>query len=284
MEDVDFVRRLRRRGRLAHVDVPATTSARRWERDGWWRRSGQNLMLATRFLLGAQPARLAQRYFGRKRRAIVVMARAPWVRGKTRLATGTHEAGAEALRYALFLDTLEAVTSVAGVEHIVACEPPEECEPMRALVGSRIDVIAQRGGDLGNRMAHVFEDVFRLGAESVVVIGSDLPDLAPGILREALAALDRGTGRLALGPAADGGYYLIGMTRLHEGLFDGIDWSTDRVLAQTLAAATRLGLRPTLVEKWADVDTAADLDRVVSAGSESARRTRAWALEQRRAR
>lgn len=62
MEDVDFVRRLRRRGRLAHVDVPATTSARRWERDGWWRRTMENWLLILRYFAGQPPELLARRY------------------------------------------------------------------------------------------------------------------------------------------------------------------------------------------------------------------------------
>jgi glycosyltransferase A (GT-A) superfamily protein (DUF2064 family) len=128
-------------------------------------------------------------------------------------------------------------------------------------------------------MAHVFEDVFRLGAESVVVIGSDLPDLPAHILADALAALDAGSTRIAVGPAADGGYYLIGLNRLQAELFAGVDWSTERVLAQTLAAAERLGVEPALLETWPDVDTAADLDRVASGTGRAASRTRAWHAE-----
>jgi rSAM/selenodomain-associated transferase 2/rSAM/selenodomain-associated transferase 1 len=281
MEDVDLVRRLSRAGRLYHARSAVTTSARRWERDGWWRRSAQNVMLASRFLVGATPSRLAQHYFGRKRRAIVMMARAPWAGGKTRLQAAADDTAHEGLRLALFLDTLEAVTSLADAEHIVACEPPEACERMRALVGARVDVIAQRGEDLGSRMAHVFEDVFRLGAESIVVIGSDLPDLPPAIVAGALAALDGDATDVVLGPAADGGYYLIGMNRLHPELFDGIDWSTERVMAQTVAAAEQSGVHPALLETWPDVDTAADLDRVASKTSAPARRTRAWWVEHR---
>jgi rSAM/selenodomain-associated transferase 2 len=62
MEDVDFIRRLRRRGRLEHADVPALTSARRWERDGWVRRTVENVVLILLFLAGWPPARLARRY------------------------------------------------------------------------------------------------------------------------------------------------------------------------------------------------------------------------------
>jgi rSAM/selenodomain-associated transferase 2/rSAM/selenodomain-associated transferase 1 len=278
MEDVEFVRRIRKAGRLLRAPAVVTTSARRWEQDGWMRRSARNVGLAARFLLGASPSVLAQRYFGRNARVVVMMARAPWTGGKTRLAATAGETAHAELRHALFLDTLDAVRAVAGAGHVIACEPVEACEEMRALAGPAVDVVAQRGTDLGQRLSHVFEDVFRLGAESVVVVGSDLPDLAPRLPGAALTALRGRQDRVVLGPAADGGYYLIGMNRPNPGLFAGIDWSTDRVLAQTLDAARSHGLQSVLIEPWTDVDNDDDLARVVRQEADGgAHRTRAWA-------
>jgi rSAM/selenodomain-associated transferase 2/rSAM/selenodomain-associated transferase 1 len=280
MEDVDFVRRVKDSGRLLKSQAVVTTSARRWERDGWMRRSARNVGLAARFLAGGSPAQLAQRYFGRRAAGVVMMARAPWTGGKTRLGVAADEGERTDLRHALFLDTLDAVISVADVEHIVACEPAHECERLRQLVGPAVDVIAQRGDDLGRRMAHVFEDSFRLGVASVVVVGSDLPDLPSRLIREALDALRGREDRVVIGPASDGGYYLIGLNRPHPTLFDRIDWSTARVLAQTREAANALGLQVQLLDEWTDVDDAADLNRLMRDSPESgAPRTRAWSLE-----
>jgi rSAM/selenodomain-associated transferase 2/rSAM/selenodomain-associated transferase 1 len=277
MEDVDLVRRIRKIGRLVHSPSPVLTSARRWERDGWLRRSAQNARLAIRFLFGAPPARLAQQYFGRKPRAVVVMARAPWTGGKTRLDVTSDDAAHAELRHALFLDTLDVVTSVNGVEHVVACEPAAACERMREFVGSTIDVIPQRGVDLGQRMAHVFEDVSRLGVESIVVVGSDLPDLPARLLDDAFRALRDGEDRLVLGPSTDGGYYLIGMNRLSPSLFDLDEWSTDGVFDRTVLLAKTTGLQVVALDRWTDVDGAADLNRLAGTPSESAAvRTRAW--------
>jgi rSAM/selenodomain-associated transferase 1 len=280
MEDVDLVRRVKQVGRLVQSRAVVLTSARRWKRDGWVRRSAWNAFLATRFLLGASPARLAQRYFGRKAAAVVMMARAPWTGGKTRLAVAGDDAAHDALRHALFLDTLDVVTSVRNVEYIIACEPPGACERMREFAGPTVDVIAQRGGDLGRRIAHVFEDTFRLGVEAVVVVGSDLPDLPSRLLQDALAALRGRKDRIVLGPAGDGGYYLIGLNRPHPALFERIEWSTERVLAQTLDAARTLGVRTVLLDKWTDVDEAADLHRfLTNAADSTGRRTRSCVLE-----
>ena len=276
MEDIDFVRRVKQTGRLLHSRCVVTTAARRWQRDGWMRRSAHNMLMAAAFLAGTSASRLAQRYYRRHGAAVVMMARAPWVRGKTRLSVARDDANHAELRHALFLDTLDAITSVAAVEHVVACEPASECERMRTLVGA-VDVIAQRGDTLGQRIAHVFEDTFRLGMDSVVVIGSDLPDLPSRLVREAVGALQGGKDRAVLGPASDGGYYLIGLNRPHPELFDRIDWSTAHVLAQTLEAAKARALPVVLLDQWTDIDGAADLDRLAArSSSSSARRTRAW--------
>jgi rSAM/selenodomain-associated transferase 2/rSAM/selenodomain-associated transferase 1 len=275
MEDIDLVGRVKRAGRLWHDRLRVVTSARRWEQDGWRQRSAQNASLATRFLLGASPARLAQRYFRRHGAAVVMMARAPWSGGKTRLGAGLDPAAHAELKRALLLDTFDVLAAVQDVGHVVACEPADACEGMRELTGPGADVIAQRGSDLGQRIRHVVEDVFRLGPESVVVIGSDLPDLPPRVLNEAVAALRDGNDRVVVGPATDGGYYLIGMNRQHPELFEEVAWGTERVLAQTLDIAARAGLPVEVLEGWADVDTMSDLRRATRSPG-VAPRTSAW--------
>ena len=282
MEDVELVRRLRRYGRLFFTALPVVTSARRWERDGWLRRSLANMTLASRYMLGASPSALARCYFGRSRSAVVVMARAPWERGKTRIFARDEEAHL-ALREALLLDTLDVVTSVRGVDRLVACQPDAALLRLQRMLGADWDMIAQRGDSLGARLSHAFSDALRLGYESLVVIGSDLPDLPARHLAEACEALDRDPSSLVLGPAIDGGYYLIGMNTPRPELFEGIDWSTGRVLEQTLAIARRIALRVTLLDSWSDVDTDDDLSQVASRASTSgaAPRTRAWVARER---
>ena len=282
MEDIDLVRRLKKVGRLYYSRAVVVTSARRWEREGWVRRSALNVFLMLRFVLSGSAAALAQEYFHRRPGSVVIMARAPWTVGKTRLRLTADEHVHAALRCALFRDTLDVATSARHVDHIVACEPAGECERMQQFVPSPVDVIAQRGRDLGERLAHVFEDVFRLGAESIVVIGSDLPDLPPRIVQDAFAALRGRPRRVVLGPAADGGYYLIGMNRSNPTLFEQIDWGTAAVCAQTVAAAKAHDLDVVLLEEWADVDDVADLIRVVDA-PHGASRTRAWGAQYRHA-
>jgi rSAM/selenodomain-associated transferase 1 len=118
-------------------------------------------------------------------------------------------------------------------------------------------LVPQVEGDLGVRMAAAFADVFARGAPRVAMIGSDVPDLATGRVREALAALQDHD--LALGPARDGGYYLLSLSRPVPILFDDIPWSTPGVLQATLMRADSLGLRTRMLKPMRDVDTLEDL-------------------------
>jgi rSAM/selenodomain-associated transferase 1 len=124
-----------------------------------------------------------------------------------------------------------------------------------------MEIRHQRGADLGERLASAFDELLA-DADRAVVIGSDCPDLSPALVREALAALAEAD--LVLGPARDGGYYLIGLRRPSPGLFQGIAWSTSRVLAETLARAERLGLRTRCLEMLDDLDTPDDLVRFIA--------------------
>ena len=99
---------------------------------------------------------------------------------------------------------------------------------------SRINPIfyhAQIGEDLGNRMQGAFEDGFKNKIEKIIIIGTDCPDLSPHLIEETFWALN--SQDVVLGPARDGGYYLIGLSQSFPMLFNDIDWGSDRVLAQT---------------------------------------------------
>ncbi len=208
--------------------------------------------------------------------AVVLMARAPWAGGKTRVRIAGGESRHAELRHALFRDTLDVVSSVPNTAPIVACDPPEAAGRMREYLDGEVGVMAQRGAGLGDRLAHVFEDAFNLGAASVVVVGSDLPDLPTRPVEEALESLAGHRSRVVVGPATDGGYYLIGMNRPNPSLFEGIDWGTSRVLDQTLAATANLRVVVCLLEPWRDVDSVPDLADLKHHAGAGAPRTRAW--------
>jgi rSAM/selenodomain-associated transferase 2/rSAM/selenodomain-associated transferase 1 len=129
---------------------------------------------------------------------------------------------------------------------------------MRRWLGAGFCYRRQQPGDLGHSMGAAFTAAFSEGCRRVVLIGTDTPDITANLLDEVTSALDNHD--LVIGPALDGGYWLIGMKRPLP-LFDGIAWSTHSVLKQTLELAARHGLRIHLLPDLGDVDVAADLGR-----------------------
>ncbi len=131
-------------------------------------------------------------------------------------------------------------------------------ELMADWLGRDLEYEIQGAGDLGSRMGRAFQQGFRKGWKQVTLIGSDLPDLTPSIIRESFARL--ADHDLVLGPARDGGYYLIGLKTPRPELFgSSIVWGTGEVLKNTLTAADRLGLKTALLTMLRDVDRPEDL-------------------------
>ena len=116
--------------------------------------------------------------------------------------------------------------------------------------------LIQVGEDLGARMAAAFDHAFVRGHDRVVIIGSDCPGLTTDTLKEAFAALT--THELVIGPASDGGYYLLGMRHAHPELFTDMSWSTDGVCKETLSRARVRGLSVSQLPTLTDVDHLAD--------------------------
>ncbi len=128
---------------------------------------------------------------------------------------------------------------------------------MQSWLGSDIIYKRQSEGDIGCRMAFAFQASFAEGMNNVVLIGTDCPELNAQVMAQAFQALRQHD--LVLGPAQDGGYYLIGLRRLIPELFAGISWSTATVLQQTLSIAQRLELSVAKLPLLRDVDRPEDL-------------------------
>ena len=120
----------------------------------------------------------------------------------------------------------------------------------------------QGEGDLGARLTRAFASTFANGAERVVIIGSDCPEVKTADIRTAWKELH--THDLVVGPAVDGGYWLIGLHASQADLFRDINWSSDQVLAQTLAKARKQALRSQVLRILTDIDTEEDWNAYVS--------------------
>lgn len=182
---------------------------------------------------------------------LAVFAKAP-VPGqvKTRLRPALDDQQAARLAAAFVRDTLE---KAARLGPPVTVYYAGDRALLESLAPPGVRWADQGGGDLGARMARVPAPCLLLGADS--------PHLPPAYLRQALAAVPAYD--VVLGPADDGGYFLLGLRAPQPALFDGIAWSTGEVLAQTLAKAAALGLTVHQPPPWYDLDTPADLRRLI---------------------
>ena len=122
-------------------------------------------------------------------------------------------------------------------------------------------LLPQTGEDLGSRMSHAFDAVFGMGYRRAILTGSDVPSLSASVYGEALKLLQDHD--LVLGPSMDGGYYLIGLTHPVPDLFTGIPWSTNQVFDLTMKKAHNLPLKTAVLPSEHDLDTMADLQRLI---------------------
>lgn len=209
---------------------------------------------------------------------VAVMARAPSSDGKSRLIRELRITDGVGLRTALLRDTLAAVAPIDAQKAVLYTPLDGEAEIQRVTPFDAM-FIAQRGATLGERMRNGANELLACGFGRVVLLGADLPTLPAAFVMEALERLERRRKSLVLGPAEDGGYYLIGVTHVHNELFADIPWGTADVLRRTQEAAGALRLTVELLPRWYDVDRPADLQRVrhlPRQGAPVANHTRAW--------
>jgi uncharacterized protein len=182
-------------------------------------------------------------------------------RVKTRLIGALTAAQASDLHAAFLADLLGRLEGPGSFELAIAWSLAAD-EP---LPPSRWPGLRQEGGDLGERLYHGLASA-AIRYPLVAAIGSDHPDLPRERVEGAFALLAEGAD-VVLGPATDGGYYLVGARReaLSPELFRGIPWSSSEVLARSLDRCTELGLSPVLLASGQDVDTPADLARLAAA-------------------
>ena len=140
--------------------------------------------------------------------------------------------------------------------------PPGAESAYDDLLPADFCLLPQRGDEFGERLYFAVEDLFNCGFASVCLIDSDSPTVPAENFAEAVELLSTREDRVVLGPSDDGGYYLIGLKKPHRHLFEQIDWSTERVLNQTIQRATELGLKAKLLPTGYDVDDDASLRRL----------------------
>lgn len=188
-------------------------------------------------------------------------------RVKTRLADTIGSEKAVELYLALIKHTFTEASKLAAQYEggridvaVYADTAIERREEFPVEIPENFGLYVQQGEGLGTRMKNAFAEGFREGFKSQIIIGSDCPELVSGHLKQAFDAI-RATDTV-IGPARDGGYYLLGMKKLHPALFELQAWSHEKVFEQTLHRIRAHQLSYTQLEELSDVDTAEDLQRL----------------------
>lgn len=190
-------------------------------------------------------------------RSLLLFARYP-VAGKVKSRLGPRYTPAEALALhrALLADSLDLLNDAAArssaAPFLYLSEPGELDAELSGRLGAAY-LAVQKGLDLGARLAGAFEERFSAGFRQVVVLGSDSPHLPPERVVRAFEEMEKQ--QVVVGPARDGGYYLIGATRLHLELFREIPWGTAQVYRETVRRARKEGITLASLPAWDDVDT-----------------------------
>jgi rSAM/selenodomain-associated transferase 1 len=214
--------------------------------------------------------------------AIAVMAKASIPgRAKTRLIpplTPTEAAGLNTSFLRDVADSLIAASALANISGFMAFAPAGSVGFFHEILPQRIGLLETVAPNFGDCLFQAAASLLEAGHDAVCLLNSDSPTLPLGYLVAAAGALAAPGDRIVLGPSTDGGYYLIGLKRPHRRLFDDVDWSTERVTAQTLARAGELGLPVHQLPSWYDVDDIGAL-RVLIRELFEKRRFRVWGSE-----
>jgi rSAM/selenodomain-associated transferase 1 len=215
--------------------------------------------------------------------ALVIMAKAPRPGAvKTRLAPCLPAESIAGLYRCFLEDTLALAQSLDGVETAIM-SPPADVEELACLAGAGVPVMAQAGHGLAAALSFVFEHFTASAGRRVIAFNGDSPHLPVSALRMAFDALS--SCDLVIGPTDDGGYYLVGGTAVHPGLFAGNSLGTASALEMLLARARSLDLSVHFTETCYDIDSPADLDRLAGElriHPERAPRTAQWLADRSR--
>jgi rSAM/selenodomain-associated transferase 1/rSAM/selenodomain-associated transferase 2 len=262
-EDVDFLRRASKKTKIMLLNAEVKSSARKFVSEGLIKNQINSFVLFIKYFLGTDSSILWNEYFNRnhktKQTSLIIFARFPSKgKVKTRLAKDTGDYYALSFYNMCAEEILGQTKKLNSFNKYLFYTEAEEKEKVMRWAGSKYLYALQEGKDLGERMLHSFELAFSHHAKKVIIVGTDVPDLNAGIIKEAEKKLNEAD--LVIGPSNDGGYYLLGMKKVNPELFQNIIWSSTSVFEATIEKAKKLKLRIAELNTLRDIDTKKDLD------------------------
>ena len=192
----------------------------------------------------------------KNRNALIIIAKYPEKgKVKTRLS-GLSDDDRVRIYENLLRNTVDKLCSITGSDTFIAFAPDSAFEYFSQF---KVNLITLRKGDLGDRMYAAFEEVFNQGYKKASLVGADIPDLSASIIMQSFEILKNND--LVFGPAKDGGYYLVGMSKLIKEVFEQVPWSSSETLEKSLDQAGKYGYRSGFVDTLSDVDRPEDIKR-----------------------
>ncbi len=176
---------------------------------------------------------------------------------KTRLAADIGKEKAAKIYKGMAETVISNVLRSEDYRSVIFFDPPERKSDFERWLGNSHMLLPQEGQSLGERMVKAFDKVFSFGAERAVIIGTDCVEISNELVSQGFSALKNAD--IVIGPAEDGGYYLLGLKRPIREIFNKINWGTNLVLNQTLKKARKEGLKFQLLKTLKDIDTVKDL-------------------------
>ncbi|MCK5088106.1 MAG: TIGR04282 family arsenosugar biosynthesis glycosyltransferase [Melioribacteraceae bacterium] len=261
-EDVDFLKRASKNSKVIVLNSQVASSARAFVKFGLINQQLFNGYLLTKYLLGFRKFISENIYYRKKirksRTSIIVFARYP-VEGKvkTRLASTIGARSAANIYKKIAKNVINEIKSVPNSNKYIFYSEEKENGLIKKWLGKRFYYAHQNGDDLGERMQNAFRIVFGHSPNKVIIVGTDTPDLSADVINNAIDVLDKSD--IVIGPAKDGGYFLLGMRKFYPELFQGIQYSTDTVFDETIKKINSLGLTFNRLNELQDIDTEGDL-------------------------
>lgn len=199
--------------------------------------------------------------YSKMKRAIIIMTKVPTAgKVKTRLTPILSPKQSAELASVFLEDSVKKAKTVCE-NTILAYSPPGEINALKKILPSQNIFIEQTGKDLGAKIFNAFKFAFEEDSDAVVMIGTDSPTVPADFIEQAFEFLETNSDAV-LGRTEDGGFYLIGLRILHEKVFAGVQWSSDKTFDQTRENIMKLDWHLREVPSWYDVDAPADLEKL----------------------
>jgi rSAM/selenodomain-associated transferase 1 len=189
---------------------------------------------------------------------LIIFVKAPLVgKVKTRLAKKLGESVTLDIYRSMVKDLLQNIKGYSEYKIQLSFWPVNHLTEMQNWLGKSWKFLAQCEGHLGEKMLDAFKNAFEVGSGKVIIIGSDIPTISKQVIHDAFTRMD--SYDLVLGPSEDGGYYLIGLKKLHSALFENVSWGSPQVLKETVEIARANKISLSLLEMRNDIDDYDDL-------------------------